>query len=315
MAALSDQNEAYISPYFTLHTLADGVYAAIITPGTGAYGNAGIVDLGDATLVFDTFFTLQAAQSLRVAAERLTGRRVTYVVNSHYNSDHIHGNQVFTDAVVISTIGSRDLIATRGVKILAEMKAHPESEEIAAQLAQAQDERTRRSLEIDLGEARALEASLPALELRLPSVLFERRLVIEGSRRRVELLSLGGGHTDSDVFLLVSDAKVAFLGDLLFTKSHPSIWTERPDGWIDILSQIERMDIATAVPGHGPLGTLADVATLRQYWEEMRTLADSLVRSGATAEDIAQTPIPARYTDWQWPEGYTQTLQKLAQDD
>src|SRR5690242_20443520 len=91
------------SKYFRLEHVAEGVYAAITVPGTGAWGNAGIVDLGDATLVVDTFLTPAAARDLRSAAEALTGHRVAYVVNTHYHMDHIHGNQVFTDALVIVT--------------------------------------------------------------------------------------------------------------------------------------------------------------------------------------------------------------------
>src|SRR5579875_2697861 len=197
-----EQYEAYPSPYFILYAVADGVYAAISTPGTGTLGNAGIVDLGDATLVFDTFMSLSPARELLRAAERLIDKPVRYVVNSHYNADHINGNQVFPDAVIISSQGTRDLIATRGMKIMEEMRAHPEyPDEIAAQLAQAQDERTRRSLEIDLADTRALAASLPELELRLPSITFDDRLVVHGLHRTVELLTFGAGHTDSDGFM------------------------------------------------------------------------------------------------------------------
>ena len=48
--------------YFRLEEVANGVYAAVVTPGVGAMGNAGIVDLGDRTLVFDTFLTRAAAR-------------------------------------------------------------------------------------------------------------------------------------------------------------------------------------------------------------------------------------------------------------
>lgn len=314
MSAIDSSHELYASPYFTVQTVAEGAYAAISMPGTGSLGNSGIVDLGDAALVFDTFLTLQAAHDLRAAAERLVGQPVKYVVNSHYNGDHVNGNQVFTDAVVISTEVTRDLIASRGSDNLAEMRKHPDyPPEIARQLAETQDESTRRSLEIELGDTQALEACLPELELRLPSVLFDGRLIIQGSGRRVELLTLGGGHTESDGFLLIPDAKVAFLGDLLFNQAHPSLWTASPEGWITILEQIERMDLTTVVPGHGPVGTLADVSTMKRYWEELRTLADSLAKSGASADEIAKIPVPARYADWLWAEGYAQTLQKLAQ--
>jgi cyclase len=140
MSSIDSSQELYSSPYFTVQTLAEGVYAAVSVPGTGSLGNCGIVDLGDAALVFDTFLTLQAAHDLRAAAERLVGKPVKYLVNSHYSGDHVNGNQVFTDATVISTEVTRDLIATRGSDNLAEMRAHPDyPQEIARQLAETQD--------------------------------------------------------------------------------------------------------------------------------------------------------------------------------
>src|SRR5262249_56517697 len=80
-----------------------------VTPGVGAMGNAAIVDLGERTLVFDTFLTTAAARELRETAERLTGRPASLVVNSHRHADHVMGNQVFVpDAVVISTANTRE---------------------------------------------------------------------------------------------------------------------------------------------------------------------------------------------------------------
>jgi hypothetical protein len=46
--------------------LAPGVYAAIAAPGGAAYSNAGIIDLGDKTLVFDTLCgSKKICQSIR----------------------------------------------------------------------------------------------------------------------------------------------------------------------------------------------------------------------------------------------------------
>jgi len=89
--------------YFTLKCLSEGVYAAIAKPGQGAWSNAGIVDLGDVLLVFDSFSTPSAAQLLRKQAEYITGKKVKYLINSHYHGDHVFGNQVFEDVTIIST--------------------------------------------------------------------------------------------------------------------------------------------------------------------------------------------------------------------
>ncbi|WP_407269805.1 MBL fold metallo-hydrolase [Radiobacillus sp. PE A8.2] len=93
--------------FFTLRQLGDGVYAAIAKPGQGAWSNAGFVDLGEELLVFDAFSTISAAQSLKQIAEKLTSKKVKYLINSHYHGDHVFGNQVFIDAVIVSTALTR----------------------------------------------------------------------------------------------------------------------------------------------------------------------------------------------------------------
>ncbi len=51
----------FTSRHFNLEQLADGVYAAIHAEEGWAICNAGIIDLGDRTLVFDSFMSPQAA--------------------------------------------------------------------------------------------------------------------------------------------------------------------------------------------------------------------------------------------------------------
>ena len=87
------------SEHFQIEQLTAGVYAVIARSGGAAHSNAGIVDLGDRTLVFDTLGTPTAAVALRAAAEGLTGRSPSYAINSHIDHDHWLGNQVLVMAV------------------------------------------------------------------------------------------------------------------------------------------------------------------------------------------------------------------------
>jgi cyclase len=94
----------FTSVHFRLHRLAEGVFAAIHSEGGWAQSNAGIVDLGDRVLIFDTFIAPEAANDLRSAAAALLSRPISAVINSHYHNDHIWGNQAFPDDVpIIST--------------------------------------------------------------------------------------------------------------------------------------------------------------------------------------------------------------------
>ena len=99
--------------HLQLEQIAEGVYAVIARKEGAAHSNAGIVDLGDRTLIFDALGTPKAAEELRVVAEDLTGRPATYVVNSHVDHDHWLGNQVFgADAIIVSTVETRKRMAT-----------------------------------------------------------------------------------------------------------------------------------------------------------------------------------------------------------
>ena len=300
------------SPYFHLGQLAEGVWAAIVARGTGAWGNAGIVALGERTLVFDTFLTPAAARDLRTAAEALTSQPVAYVVNSHYHMDHIHGNAVFDDATIITTGKTRERIANRGAEILDQMRERPDDlASLDAEIASATTPELADDLRVQQGDYRALYAALSELTLRLPDITFERRLTLHGTKRTVEVLSYGGGHTSSDAFLFLPAERIAFLGDLLGVKMHPSFGQANLEQWDEILERIEALDIQSAVPGHGPVGTLDDVAALRQYLGDMEMLVDEAIVRGETTEGIAALPPPAAYAAWGARTIYTDNLRHL----
>lgn len=286
------------SRHFRLERLADGVYAAIIVPGTGAWGNAGIVDLGDAALIFDTFLTPAPARELRVAAEALTGHPVRYVVNSHYHLDHIFGNGEFPDALVIATEITRDLIAERDANMLERVRTNPQLlDEIEANMRAEPDEARRADKAMELDERRAFYAAAPTMTLRLPDITFTERMVFHGSQRIAELLTYGGGHTPSDAFLYLPADGIVFMGDLVPVRTQPSFAGDA-NTWIHILERVERLDIQTLVPGHGSVGTLADCATARRYIADLKALTEEVARRGGTADDAAALPVPAAYAEW-----------------
>jgi cyclase len=280
------------SKHFHLEQLAEGVYAAIATVEGGAVCNAGIIDLGDQLLIFDTFLTPQAARDLRAAAERLVGRPVTQIINSHWHGDHVHGNMVFPPEVpILATSKTRELLAKFGMDDLIEDRERLGSalEALEARIAQEQDEARRRSLSAKLAADREYAAALPSIEICLPTQTFEDRLVLHGSRRRAELLTFGGGHSQSDALLWLPEDRLAFLADLLFVNLQPWLPGGNPEAWIEILRRVEALDIATAVPGHGPVGTLADCAALRSYIHALLRLIREASSGGQAWDDFKQT--------------------------
>ncbi len=275
------------SRHFTLETLAEGVWAAIHRPGGWAVGNAGIVDLGDTTLVFDACITAEAARDLAAAAIALTGRPASSLVLSHYHNDHVRGAEMFPGTTLIATSRTRDLIDTFGREELASDIEHGGAQLArAAAMADDDDPRIRSFAAYFTPYWEGLVASAPHATLRLPEVTFEDRLTLHGTRRTVQVISLGAAHTPDDAVLVLPDDGVVFCSDLLFVGCHPYLADGEPDGWLRALEVLATHAPARFVPGHGPVGSADDVDALASHIRALEATAAGLHGEGASADDL-----------------------------
>jgi cyclase len=222
-----------------IEELGDGVFASIAEDGDLAVGNAGFVDLGGETLVFDTHVSLAAGRDLRAAAERVAP--VGTVVLSHWHGDHVYGAGAF-DAAVHATERTAELMRTRLEERLAGLKATP-VEDFAGTAFE--------------GLART---ELPSLEVRHPDETF----VGERAFGRAAAISYGGGHTLSDAILWLPEERILFAADLV-VDGHPWIGDGDPGAWPGILERLAALDPETVVPGHGAVAGPAAIEFVRGY--------------------------------------------------
>lgn len=298
-------SEVY-SKHFTLEKVSQGVYAAIAKECGGSVANAGFIDLGDQTIVFDTFNTPQAAEDLKRAVEKETASPIIWVVNSHYHGDHIRGNQIFKESTIISSQITyekmRDIHPERIEKQKQDIKG-------LTNYIHSLKEQFSRNRDREMGQKISflseVESSLPILELTLPQQTFKEEVTFYGTKRSAKLFTLGGGHSYCDAMLFIPEEKILFMGDLLFVQNHPTFFEEsNPEWWVRILKNITELEFEIAVPGHGPIGAKKDVLQLIEYIEGMRELA-------LTSTYLVDIPIPVKYHNWPYPEIYQQSLQKL----
>ena len=81
----SFRQSGFSSKHFTVQQLEPGVWAVINNDQYGhAICNAGIIDLGDKTVIFDPLMNIDAANDLKRVAMELTHKPVSIVINSHY---------------------------------------------------------------------------------------------------------------------------------------------------------------------------------------------------------------------------------------
>jgi len=287
--------------HFRYVRLASGVYAAIDPLADGGSGgcNAGIVDLGDRTLVFDSGVTPRAGRELRTAATTLTRRIPSYLVVSHYHNDHIRGSQAFRESVEVATTHTRKSIATKGLAELREDRDNTASEMARMKLlARSKEERDAKEVAFMMPYWRKMKASLPEVRLRLPDLVFEEELTFHGSKRVAQLIAFEDGHCESDCVLFLPQERILFCGDLLFVKSHPYLGHGNPERLISILERLGGMKAGVYVPGHGPLGKKKDVDELICYIRALSSQARNVLRKGGTEEEAARQPVPERFSDW-----------------
>jgi len=299
--------------YFTLHTLDDGVFAAIAKPGKGAWSNAGIVDLGEELLVFDSLSTPSAGKELRRQAESLTGKKVKYLINSHYHGDHVFGNQVFFDTTIISTYDTQKLCNEKNSiedleKEEKEMKQY--LLQLKNQIDSTEDDILKASLINQYQEMSKVLDDLLQLQIVLPSLLFEEKLTINGADRMVELYCLGGGHSPSDTFMYLPKEKIAFMGDIATEDLHVPI--DNPVEFLSILQQVNQMDIDTIVPGHGSVTNMALCNTLIDYLSFLTQSSKEAIQRKLPVEDfIAAFEIPKKYKEWKGVNGIKMNLKTI----
>jgi glyoxylase-like metal-dependent hydrolase (beta-lactamase superfamily II) len=298
-----------------LMRLANGVYVHLVTPDSDAVGNAGVVLLEDAVLVFDTHFTPGAGRALRQKIRRLTHLPVRFIVVSHFHPDHTHGNQSFLEAwqILGSTNTRRDMLE----RDLPSLNRSRELAQSDIDLKQKRiDKLNNAMLRAELtseiiGRRRFLE-NLAALKIIPPAMTLDDSLTLVDRSRELQLMFLGNGHTEGDIVLLLPRERIAFLGDLFFNRGLPNTQDANIHEWMKTLAEVLELPADTFVPGHGPIATRYEVERFLDYFETLRAMLEPAVMRGDTLEQVLQdVRVPGRYGYYDFQNFFPLNVQKM----
>lgn len=309
LTGFQGNNKNVISQNFDLIQLSDGVYACINKFGGQAICNAGIIDLGDETIIFDTFLSPDAAKELISIVETYKLSPIKYVVNSHYHNDHIRGNQNFSkDVDIISTFRTAQLIKEKEpIEIEAEKSYAPVRfsyyDSLLNNYSGSFSDREYKSIILWQAYYQVLTETNGFLKTRTPNVFVNKQKEIKGSKRNVQLISKGKGHTESDLILYLPDEKILFTGDLVFIGMHPYMADGYKNEWYDYLSYLQDLEINKLVPGHGNVGTKEDILLMKKYLKMIDRVSKNNIKNKISVNQIEKTIIPEPYTNW-WFESF-----------
>jgi len=299
--------------HFYVEHLAPGVYAAMATQDGAAACNAGIIDLGGRTLVFDTSATLVAARELRALAEELTGRPPTFVINSHEHPDHYNGNLVFEDGILIASEATREAMRRQGQARSDRMRCQiaEQGEGVRRKLEAATEAGLRAALEAELREYVVFADGYPSeADFRLPGVSFSGSMSFHGEDRTAQLIACGPSHSPCDAVLWLPAERVLFTGDLV-VDGNLIVSLGTPELWPAVLSRLEGLGADLLVPGHGPLvGAEAGFGHARAYLAELFRMAEAAVAAGETPEYAERMPVPAGLHEYWFRENMRYMLRQ-----
>lgn len=247
--------------------VASGVYAFI---QAGGATDAGFIVDRDGVVVIDTLMTASLANQLLAEVRRVTDAPIRHIINTHWHGDHVFGNAALPQVPIIAHDTCRE-------DLLAEWDGH-------------------RAFLRDLYPA--LWPEMEPLEATPPDITFETKATLHLASRSVELMFLGRAHTRGDVVAYLPDVGVAFAGDLAFHKYIPNARDGFPADWITAASRLEDLGADIIVPGHGPLGSNAELHEMRECLELVVGQVRQSYEAGLTEEQARDALQLGPFADW-----------------
>ncbi len=228
----------------------------------GGGGNTAILIGDDGVLVVDTKLWRPGRRLARII-QSITDKPVKVIINTHYHSDHTHGNQNYPPGA--------DVIAQRHTRehLLALDKSFWEVE--------------------------------PAWS-RLPNDLLDDEKELRFGDETVRIIHPGRGHTDGDVVVHFAQRRILLTGDLFIHNMYPFI-DLRGGGsgreWPATLDNVLAIsDVTQYIPGHGPLSTRADVVRFQSYVRSLVSQVQAMVSSGKSLAEIKGAVDLHEYDDF-----------------
>ncbi len=140
-----------------------------------------------------------------------------------------------------------------------------------------------------LANQKAYLEELKQIQIVLPTITFDRSLILHKPDRDIHIYFLGRGHTRGDVVVYLPKEKVVMTGDLL-TNGIPFMRDAYPVEWVSTLEGLRNLDWAQAIPGHGDVQQgKAQIEKLIAYMRDVVAGVKDAVAKGMTLEDAKKS--------------------------
>lgn len=252
----------------TVQTLRRNI-SVLLGPG----GNIAVLSGPDGKLLVDAEIVTARPHVIEALAS-INPDPIKQLINTHWHFDHAGGNAWLHDA---------------GASILAQ-------------------ENTRKHLLVDTyveGWHYTFKAAPPGA---IPSTVFQEEHTLHANNSTLMMKHYLPAHTDSDISVHFTEADVFHTGDTFWNRNYPFI-DYSTGGSIDGTIRAAEANLKTVtdkmivIPGHGAVGSKADLILFRDVMVEIREKVAALKKQGKSLSETIAAKPSAR-TDGEWGNGF-----------
>jgi len=248
-------------------------YSAIGPEGSkipfGGSNNIWIV-FEDYVAVVDANFPKEAGDVIQ-AIKKTTDKPIRYVLDTHHHGDHSYGNEVFgqAGASIVAQTNCARLLRVNGPKEFA-----------------------------DAGKPPSDRQDVAKSKLKVPSLIFDEKFVLDDGKQRVEFLFFGHAHTAGDAFAYLPKQKMVCTGDACVNGAFNFMGHSDSASWIRVLEKCQQLDVNLILPGHGPPAGKELLEKQKRYFVELRQQVKKGIDAGQDFEDIKKSIDMPWYKEW-----------------
>lgn len=244
----------------------NGVYCIFGNPGApNAKNNGNIVnscylELDKGILAIDTGPTYNYAREAAEKIEKIMGKKITLVLNTHYHNDHLGGNAYYRE---------------RKIKIIGDIKIKEAYEKIPERFNSYEK----------VVSKEAWEKSV----VTLPDEYIEQNLTIKAKMGNVTIFKPSKkAHTNADLVAYYPAAKTVIAGDIAYSTMILPLRDGSINGSIVALKEIGKLDFVHMIGGHGKTVGRESYDFALSYITSLRTKVKTAIDKGVELDTITK---------------------------